>query len=171
MLGLLLFLVSLPYIAIQWAICLLLLIPILIAGLIAVPVGALYKEWPRWLWLFGNEDEPRYGKWWDKVKWYGYRNPVANLRKLFKEPKWVCTFGATDSMDAVAGWQIRWRFSVFADSIRITGGKPDKSKGKKELYFGWKLRSKTPGVGFATSIRMPWYYWAAILTAAWNTWA
>lgn len=165
MIGLLLFIVSLPYILFQWSFCLLLLIPILLAGLVVVPVGSLFKDWPRWLWLFGNEDEPYYGTWWGKVKWYS-RNPVANMRKLFKEPDWVVTFGATDSMDEIAGWQVRWRHSVFADSLRITAGPPDRSKGKRELYFGWKIRSKTPGVGFATSLRMPLKIWLALFAAS-----
>lgn len=161
MLAVLLFLLSLPYILVQWAIVLLFLLPLLLGTLVFVPIGACFSEWPRWIWIYGNEDEPSTGGWWDKVKWH-FRNPVANMRTLFKEPDWVVTWGATDSMDEVAGWQIRWRHSVFADSLRITAGKPDPNKGKQEMYFGWKIKSKTPGVGFAWSLRMPLKVWLTL---------
>lgn len=161
--GFLLFIVSLPYILLQWLLTLFIIaLPLFFGAIIFVPYASLFEKWPKWLWLFYNDDEPLKGSWWEKVKWYGYRNPLANMRKLFKEPKWVVTWGATDSMDKVAGWQIRWRHSVFADSLRITAGKPDPNKGKQEMYFGWKIKSKTPGVGFAWSLRMPLRVWLTL---------
>ena len=153
----------LPYALVQWVLSFLLFAVLIIIAIPAVPLGMRYG-FDGIFWLWGNEDEPGKGTWWNQLKWY-WRNPVANFRKRVKEPDNVKTYGATDSMDEVPGLQIRYKHSAWLDSFRLSYGKPRKGKGKKDVYVGWKIDSITPGVGFAFTVR--WYGWLLIGIGTW----
>lgn len=153
-----------------------------LVGLVAVPLSLLgdgRKRTPKMFWLWGN-DEPGFRNedfdsvWallWDRVG----RNPVGNskylLEKIFGDPdefnQWGVAKhekGTPDPMEA--GDKIQWRARQkgLLTSARITWGKPDNSKGKNEVYFGFKLGSSVPGIGFATQVR-PFYY---LVIAVWG---
>lgn len=147
------------WVPIEWAASLLLFTVLMIIGILTVPLGIQFG-FDGLFWLWGNEDEPGKGSWWNQFKWY-WRNPVANFRRIVSEPGDVTSYGATDSMDAVPGFQWRYRYGGWKDSIRISWGKPRKSKGKKDIYIGWKIGSPTPGVGFGFSLQ--WWIWLGIV--------
>jgi hypothetical protein len=156
-------LLRLPYALVQWASCIVFKVALIVLGLIAVPIALAFKEWPKILWLWGN-DEEGCPDWWlnmekPKVKdifprwwWYVIRNPINNFRFLFDEPENVKTYGE-DELESKTGFQWRYRHSTFLDSFRCTWGEPRKSEGKREFYIGWKLGSSVPGLGFAFSFR------------------
>jgi len=131
--------------------------------IVAIPIGAvvvlvylLLGKVPPWIWR--NKETGPYssfkGRWW----WYAGQNPVAGLRYMISEPPKadLKTYGATDSMDKVTGFQWRYRHSRWMDSLRLSWGKSDPHSGKDELYVGPKIGSETPGVGIALSWRPAW---------------
>lgn len=165
-----------------WAVFGAIKIALLFAGLVAVPLTFIA---PKLFWLYGN-DEPGFRNedfdsiWallWDRIG----RNPIGNLKylmeKIFGDPdeykQWGVERhekGTSDPMEAGDKFQWRARQSGLLTSIRATWGKPDGSKGKNEIYFGFKLGSNVPGIGFTTQVR-PFYYAVIFGLLVWGlTW-
>jgi len=157
------FIIRIPYSLLQWLLFIVLKLVAVLIGLFAVIVaikvyGYQSRLWPKWLWLWGNDEEElplwwmnkakdenwfirRYAAWW----WYAVRNPVNNHRFLFEEPQEYTQYGDKE-VDITPGW--RYRHAGWMDSFRVTWGKLKVGKGLHEFYIGWKIGSSTPGVGF-----------------------
>lgn len=160
---------------IQWTILFVLFgVGILLGFFIVVPIAIRFKEWPKWAWPWGNDQEgyPNwfvqkaakswYRKYWPKFHWYAIENPFNNIRFLIKEPKNVKTFPEKANWDygmdymELDGFKWRYRYGGWKDSLRLTFGKQRKEGKNHEIYIGPKIGSSTPGVGFAASWRPAW---------------
>ena len=164
-----------------WAVFISIKLVLVAAGIIAVPLSFVA---PKLFWLYGN-DEPGFRNedfddtkslLWDRIA----RNPVGNLKylleKIFGDPdefnQWGVAKhekGTPDPMEL--GDKIQWRArqSGLLTSARLTWGEPS-NKGKNEVYFGFKLGSSVPGIGFATQVR-PFYYAVIVGLLGWGiTW-
>ncbi len=147
----------LPYVLIQWSIGFLIYTVILTPlGWIAVPIalvcGADMEALPIW----GNyEGIPKsYDTgFWKRNTWYAWRNPCHNSEKLLSQPKKFSNYGATDSMDAIAGFQWRYRHSWLFDALRLSWGEPRPHKGKREFYIGFPIGTNRPYMGFTIQPR------------------
>lgn len=151
-------------------------------GFIAVPL-ALHicsyephkdrrEVWPDLLWLWGNDQEGP-PDWWDNgerkfaaFQWYATRNPVNNFRYLFKDPvsvnvatNWFHggSSGVVVPMEAAflreAGQAVAWRWlwaGPYAGYRRVWLNGQDRYS---EIWFGWKLGSTVPGLGFTGQVR------------------
>ena len=128
------------------------------------------KHWPDIFWLWGN-DEEGYPDWWkDKAKkkwwtrywpqfwWYTVQNPANNLRFVFKD-RLVTYSGdwpkaAMEAKAIVAAGKTsatRWaRGGPFVGYRRIWIHSNDKYT---EVWFGFKVGSIVPGLGFTTQFR------------------
>lgn len=135
------------------------------------------NHWPDIFWLWGNDEHGCPDWWFRKAKeghwfmktfpefwWYAVRNPVNNLRFLFDD------VDASELSDIVTNWHpymmmepnnlikeevsmayylVRYKWKV---GFRIVWlGNPDKYS---EIWFGWKIASGVPGLGFTTQIRL-----------------
>ncbi len=154
-----------PFIALKLA--------LMIIGLVAVPFG-IALDWRGPLWLWGNDEEGCPDWWLRRAKtenivaktfpcwwWYAVRNPVGNLRFLFKEPRayneitnWPPTapMEAPQMINVGQGMAFRWRRAGFKSGYRRVwlNGRDKYS----EIWFGWKLGSSVPGLGFALQVRL-----------------
>lgn len=165
-----------------WPVFIVIKLALILAGSVAVPLTFLA---PKLFWLYGN-DEPGFRNedfdsiWallWDR--WV--RNPVGNLKylleKMVGDPNEFNQWGVprhergtTDPMEA--GDTVKWRIRQkgLLTSARVTWGEPNNSKGKNEVYFGFKLGSSVPGIGFTTQVR-PAYYVIILGLLVWGvTW-
>lgn len=131
-------------------------------------------HWPDFAWLWGNDEEgcpdwwlkraeqEWFTRYWPRFWWYAVRNPVNNWRFLFKDvPLESCgletNWSAEQPMEAPwmlrAGRQMAYRWvwnSWWAGYRRVWLHGPDKYS---EVWIGWKLGSKVPGLGFALQFR------------------
>lgn len=67
---------------IKFAVTQLMNVPLFLAGLFIVPVLMLLPTWPRWGWIWYNDDDgfgPVQG-FWHQYVWFALRNPVDNLK-------------------------------------------------------------------------------------------
>ena len=156
---------------------------ILIGALWVIPLALIFDAgMMRTLWIWGNKEEGcpdwwlrrcerlQYGdddKWFEKANkwlqkkfpcwfWFAVRNPVNNLRYVFddREAKidgWEGPMEAQNLIDAGVTAATRWAYSgPFAGYRKVTL----EGDGKySELWFGWKVGSKVPGMGFTTQWR------------------
>ena len=155
---------------------------LVLLGLLVVPfvigIGAANKElWPDIFWLWGNkqEDPPQWwlnkAKWLPTFRWYAIRNPANNMRYIFDdreanvEGNWI-----TDPMEAKqlieAGQQMAYRWSyngpfagyrrvwITARKFLIFGHGEEVNYQYSEIWFGWKVGSKVPGLGFTSQVRL-----------------
>lgn len=112
---------------------------------------------PEW-WL--KMDKPWYKdlfpRWW----WFAIRNPVNGFRFIFKDVEWKSVnvegwpnrqMEAQDLLDHEIKSISRWTYKgPFAGYRKIWLTKPGKYS---EVWFGWKVGSDVPGLGFTTQIR------------------
>ena len=111
--------------------------------------------------IWGIDDTTDFSYWNGAI-----RNSAHNL--LNKPQTEYTTTGNTDdeTLEKLEGFQWRYRKSVDGKyvSFRITWGKPDGSKGKKEFYIGWTM-NETPSFGLSfVQLRAAWYEWIGGLT-------
>ena len=148
-------------------------IGLIFLGLVAVPFGIKYN-WPRYLWLWGNDEEgcpewwlkqaasgeegklaQRFPCWW----WYAIRNPVNNHRFIFRdradvkeETNFEGRLEAPDLLEAGQQMGYRWAWAgPFAGYRRVWLAGQDKYS---EIWFGWKVGSEVPGLGFTFQVRL-----------------
>jgi len=146
-------------------------------GVITVPIALLFDDWPKLLWLWGNDEEgcpawwgeqalakggfiKRFPRWW----WYVVRNPVNNLRYVFddREANYSGNW-ATQEMEAhsLLGASIlsayRWAFNGAFAGYRSVWINPELNKAGNitysEFWIGWKPGSTVPGMGFTMQYR------------------
>ena len=191
------------YIA-SWVPVALVKIALTLIGLVVVPIGLLtqrmsYKKghtvdgnhWPDILWLWGN-DEEWVPEWWfvradqewytryiPRFWWLAIRNPVGNLRFLFKdrdahiESNWDQALPMEAELmlkkeqesaycwswaGPFAGYRLVW-LNGFAVAFDTTDRDNPKRIGAiadsyHEFWFGWKLGSGVPGLGFTMQVRL-----------------
>jgi len=163
-------------IARNWARYALLLLPCKFAALFYVP---FMLKWGDRIYnpVFGNRNggDPN-NKIGDYV-WFAIRNSCHNF---LTKPKPVYRTYPVDIKDATlekrTGFQ--WRFRVSEDdpafaSFRMTWGKPNASKGKKEFYIGWTMRefdgSKPETTMSFTffQLRMTWEWFVPAVAVIW----
>lgn len=146
-------------------------------GLVLVPVALAFDTWPKLLWLWGNDEEQpplwfmKKGRpcptWW----WYAIRNPVNNLRFVFADLAPVMTGNwVQDSMEArdlikagrIMAYRWAWRgpFAGYrrvwlkdAENWSLSRDHPVPTH-YSEIWFGWKVGSTVPGMGFTTQVRL-----------------
>ena len=116
-----------------------------LVGIPAVLFSIAGDGWKRtpWLWKpWANaiETPPEYYSRWGVFWYWAIRNP--GIRKGLKQPE---TFNQVGDIDeSKPGFQWRWRNTRWLDSFRVAWGQPDKKKGKKEFYIGWRIGSTGP---------------------------
>ena len=157
-----------PFVAISWGLA---FAPIgfLFLGAIIVPFALLFKADMKTFPLYGNQEEGC-PDWWLKMDkpaikdvfprwwWFVIRNPLNNLRYLFDDSKPFTKYGwqpekleATDLIAAGVTSATLWRCRGMMAGYRRVWLNKDGTYG--EMWFGWKVGSVVPGLGFATSFR------------------
>lgn len=143
-------------------------------GLVTCLLGAMPREWPRLLWLWGDDEYHAHRAWWHarnfpkspywkRYWWHAIRNPIANVKYLINEPGGTAQKGtAVPELEAQPlqqanrkrGW--RYRSAGVLSSIKAIWLRSDSYI---ELYFGFKIGSPVPGVGFTTQLRKDKMRW------------
>ena len=157
---------------IQWLFVIALIIPLMIfGGVIVIPFALLFNADMKNLPLYGNREEG-YPEWFDNYVqafwyknifprwwWFAVRNPLNNMRFLFSDKDEFKTDGwdkksmeAHDLLEAGVAVASRWNYrGAFAGYRRVWLNGDNKYS---ELWFGWKVGSVVPGLGFATQLRL-----------------
>lgn len=163
--------------ALLWPPVIALKIALILVGLLLVLIGVLwarhdYQRWPRILWLWGNDEDGLGPAWWfkraDNVPrwaaewwWLAIRNPVNNSRFLFDDSggyhertNWAIDRPMEPNSMAIEGRQsaFRWRRRGWQSGYRRVWLKGDSKY--SEIWLGWKIGSKVPGLGFALQVRL-----------------
>ena len=145
------------------------LIPL--GAFIVIPLALLFKVDMTTLPIYGNEEEG-YPEWFDRYVqkfwykkifprwwWFSIRNPLNNMRFLFDDDKDFDRYGwQEDSMEAhdliAAGVTSAslWRRRGLLAGYRRVWLNDDGTY--SEIWFGWKVGSIVPGLGFATQVRL-----------------
>jgi len=141
-------------------------------GLVIVPFALLFNANMKTFPIYGNREEGYpdwfddyaqkywYKKLWPRWWWFTIRNSVNNLRYLFDDSKPFKTIGWQDEvMEAhtliAAGVKSasRWRYrGLMAGYRKVWLNKDGETYG--EMWFGWKVGSRVPGLGFTTQLRL-----------------
>jgi hypothetical protein len=140
-------------------------------AVVVIPLALLFKADMKTFPLYGNKEEG-YPEWFDRYVqnfwykklfprwwWYSIRNPLNNMRFLFDDDKEFKIEGWQEqSMEAhnliIAGVTSATRWSYrggMAGWRRVWLNGDDKYS---EVWFGWKVGSTVPGLGFATQVRL-----------------
>lgn len=143
-----------------------------LGAFVVVPLALLFKADMRTLPIYGNKEEG-YPKWFDSYVqdfwykkifprwwWFSIRNATNNIRYLFDDTKPFKTIGwQGEVMEAhtliAAGVKSasRWRYrGLMAGYRKVWLNKDGETYG--EMWFGWKVGSKVPGLGFTTQVRL-----------------
>jgi len=167
----------------SWIPVILLKIFLILLGLIAVPFALIgrtqkhFKHHGRYFakmwWLWDNKEEGC-PEWWLKIApdknfiakafprwwWFAIRNPVNGFRYIFedRDPKYITNWNMDRPMEAMEliesaqNMAYRWAYNgAFAGYRRVWLTKPGKYS---EVWFGWKIGSTVPGMGFTSQIRL-----------------
>jgi len=138
------------------------------------------RDWPKFLSIWAHRDggDPewwivrdyhvRIHTWkykfkheWSRRYWYSaWRNSVAGFKYLQKDTEKYKTYGTwfdtdmeyKDLKEANVTSAIRWRTYGWRDGIRWVKIYPEERK-YREIWFGWKIGSPVPGLGFSSQIR------------------
>ncbi len=166
--------------ALSWIPLLIIKLILAIFGLIWVPVclGTTNGDFSGMFWLWGNDEEGcpewwltrcangeegKVAEWFPRFWWYAIRNPVNNFRFLFDdrelaqchiETNWHVTvpMEAKQLLDAAQPSAYLWIWSgPFAGYRKVW---LVDSQRYSEIWFGWKLASKVPGLGFTAQMRL-----------------
>ena len=106
---------------------------------------------------YGNFIAKRFPRFW----WLAIRNPIGNFRFLFKdrvptvESNWndAKPMEAAEMVKADQAVAYRWAWSgPYCGYRRVWLNK--KQNTYSEIWFGWKVGSKVPGLGFTTQVRL-----------------
>lgn len=130
--GILTILLWLPAAVVMW-------IAKIIGAVLIVPLSLLLKTDLRDLPIWGNKNgiPPDYDTgFWKRWVWFAVRNGAHNLSFGDMPNDWH-QLGNID--ETRPGFNVRWRRAGWRSSFRIAWGKPDRQKGKKEFYIGFKL--------------------------------
>jgi len=141
-------------------------------GMVIVPFALLFGANMMTFPIYGNREEG-YPEWFDDYVqkywykkifprwwWFCIRNAANNLRFLFDDSKPFKTVGWQEEV-MEAGTLIsagvksasRWRYrGLMAGYRRIWLNKDGETYG--ELWVGWKVGSRVPGLGFTTQLRL-----------------
>jgi len=161
--------------ALSWLILIAIKFTLALIGLLTVWIALQFDTWPRVLWLWGN-DEGIPKNWYTREwHWYAIRNPVNNMRYLFKdrdarmrtiysdgkiatgpalmEPTSLKELGVTSAKrwawaGPYAGYRYVWLGPEFVDI-----GDGARYKTYSEIWIGWKIGSGVPGLGFTFQVR------------------
>jgi hypothetical protein len=162
----------------SWIPLLAIKIGLVLLGLMTIPIALRFgedsKSWPKIFWIWGN-DEEECPDWWIDIKstthwwisiwpcwwWYAIRNPVNNFRYVFKdrevkemETNWDpdIPMEAGNMMQEGQQMAYKWSFSgPFAGYRKVWLNGLDRYS---EIWFGWKIGSDVPGLGFTSQIRL-----------------
>lgn len=159
-------------------------ISLAVLGLLAVPLAlhaCAYKHnmphrdvWPDILWIWGNQEEgpPRWWqidasgsknplvRWFPNFWWYAIRNPVNNMRYIFDDREgnlktnWYEDIPMEAHQMLAVGQQMAFQWvwnGPFAGYRRVWLNGQDRYS---EIWFGWKVGSGVPGLGFTTQVRL-----------------
>ncbi len=156
----------------QWIVVGTLMIPFMILGAFPIiPLALLFKVDMKKLPIWGNKEEG-YPAWFDiyvqefwfkkifpRWWWFVVRNPLNNMRFLFNDDESFEIEGwqensmeAHDLLEAGLAYASRWSYrGAFAGYRRVWINSSSKYS---EIWFGWKVGSIVPGMGFATQVRL-----------------
>ena len=139
---------------------------------------------PKMWWIWGNDEEGPEPEWWmnnrknlipakegfqhyldifskqfPRFWWLAIRNPVNNTRFIFEDPVVVYTrtniTGGIEAHHLVANGRssaYRWAYSGPFAGYRKVWLKPNNKY--SEIWFGWKVGSSVPGMGFTMQVRL-----------------
>jgi hypothetical protein len=144
---------------------------VFLGAFLVVPLALLFKADMKKLPIWGNREEG-YPDWFDRYVqaywykkifprwwWFCIRNSTNNFRYLFDDTKPFKTIGWQDDvMEAhtliAAGVKSasRWRYRGLLAGYRKVWLNDD-GETYGELWVGWKVGSKVPGLGFTTQLR------------------
>lgn len=144
---------------------------------IALSINRTSTQWPKLFWIWGNQENVP--GWWQLSSmkhwytekfpnfwWYAVRNPVNNAQFIFDDPELYATetnWSMTEKMEAAEMVEANqrmasiWRWSgPFAGYRRvwIVGETFDDFGKYSEIWFGWKVGSTVPGMGFTMQVRL-----------------
>ena len=149
-------------------------------GLFVVPF-AIWLDWPKVFWLWHNQEGVPgwwlrrsllhwHTRYWPHWWWYAIRNPVNNARFIFADPgdvniktNWLAdepiSMEAPEMVEAGQRMAYMWRWSgPFASYRRVWitkwPGLLLPSGNYSEIWFGWKVGSSVPGMGFTMQVRL-----------------
>jgi len=154
-------------------------ITLALLGLFVIPIALLFDKestnWPKLFWLWGNQENvptwwfnyvlnaPFYKavfyRWW----WYAIRNPVNNAQFIFDDPgevnvktNWSIAKGmeAPQMIKADQRMAYMWRWSGPFASYRRVWLNGFQMDSYSEIWFGWKVGSTVPGMGFTMQVRL-----------------
>lgn len=115
---------------------------------------------PRWYYKKHGPDGDGWSAYKMRFSYMALRNPVNNHRFLFTDVKAWRTSGDPEAFDTEGSDLIRkglahasgWRYAgAFAGWRRIWLNGTDRYS---EVYFGWKVGSAVPGLGFTFQLRL-----------------
>jgi hypothetical protein len=140
-----------------------------LGAFVVIPLALLFKVDMKALPLYGNKEEGC-PEWWLKMDkpaikdvfprwwWFAVRNPVNNMRFLFDDDEPFDRYGwqgdsmeAHDLIEAGVTSASLWRRRGLLAGYRRVWLNKDGTYG--EIWFGWKVGSIVPGLGFATQFR------------------
>jgi len=160
-----------PFVDLTWWQALLPVGLIPIGAFVVIPLALLFKVDMKTFPLYGNKEEG-YPDWFDRYVqnfwykklfprwwWYSIRNPLNNMRFLFDDDKEFNIEGwqqpsmeAHDLIIADITSASRWSYrGTFAGYRRVW---LNDDGTYSEIWFGWKVGSTVPGMGFATQVRL-----------------
>lgn len=144
----------------SWIPFLLIKLVLALLGLVVVPIALWRKADMTKLPVWGNREGVL--SFWkgSDFWWYAIRNPVNNLRFCFQDPEefYSETNWSMDSMEAAemqeagqamayywrwSGWKSCYRRVWLNDNLHYS-----------EIWFGWKIGSSVPGLGFTSQVRL-----------------
>lgn len=154
-------------------------IALALLGLFVIPIALQFEKWPKLFWLWDNQEgvpewwknnsqNKWYTRYWHRWWWYAVRNPVNNAQFIFDDPGEVnvrTNWSIAKNMEAPQMIETSqrvaymWRWSgPFASYRRVWITKwptMSESEGKySEIWFGWKVGSNVPGMGFTMQVRL-----------------
>lgn len=157
-----------------WIPAFLIKIVLAVLGTVVVPLALAFKvdmkTLPIWgnregveAWFFksaANGEEGKIAEWFPRFWWHWWRNPVNNVRYWFEDVE-TCNvktnWDFSIPMEAQqlidknrrmafawrwSGWKVGYRRVWLNDNLHYS-----------EVWFGWKLTSRVPGLGFTSQWR------------------
>lgn len=126
-------------------------------------------------WWVNNSQNKWYTRYWHRWWWYAIRNPVNNAQFIFEDPgnvhvatNWFVDYGmeAPNLIKTGQRMAYMWRWSGPFASYRRVWLTDAEMQGTvninrklvatkySEIWFGWKVGSTVPGMGFTMQVRL-----------------